>query len=409
MRLWSFRRSGTCLGIAAGFFSIKLFAHLRALLLRGFMTVRALIQALLVTTLAALGAACSDGSDPLPQTNFSYQQAYSPLDTAITVQSLEPDDGRIRYYIDEGDPRGIPVVLVTGSGTSVTASLLTSHLNTLRDQLGIRVISVQRNGYGESGYDENWGYADYVADVEHVLDALGIEEFHVFAISGGGPYTAFLAQALADRILSLHLAATITGNSVAAGGSTLSGTLGTVCAIAAVAENPIETIRGLVATFALASSQQWWGFEENNPMLAVEGFEAAAAVDWEYTFFTRSSQEVLTAVAAELNRYCTVPLPDLSNVTAAMFIYHGDDDASASLRNVDAWIASLPNANGSKIRLYPGEGHWVQYSHLEQIYTDIAQPGRLVVCTSANETQILPESQGVSLIDGGAATLGMCR
>jgi hypothetical protein len=85
------------------------------------------------------------------------------------------------------------------------------------------------------------------------------------------------------------------------------------------------------------------------------------------------------------------------------------DDTRPGRDFVGAWIASLPNANGSKLRLYPGEGHWVQYSHLEQIYTDIAQPGRLVVCTSANETQILPESQGISLIDGGMATLGMCR
>jgi hypothetical protein len=49
-------------------------------------------------------------------------------------------------------------------------------------------------------------------------------------------------------MLLTPLAATITGNSAATGGSTLSGTLGTMCAIAAGAENPIETIRGLVAT-----------------------------------------------------------------------------------------------------------------------------------------------------------------
>jgi pimeloyl-ACP methyl ester carboxylesterase len=96
------------------------------------------------------------------------------------------------------------------------------------------------------------------------------------------------------------------------------------------------------------------------------------------------------------NPYCTVPLPDLSHVTAPVFFCHGDDDASASLRNLDAWIASPPNVNGSKLRLYPGEGHWVQCSHLEQIYTDIAQPGRLVVCTSAKPHNVQMPALSIS-------------
>ncbi|MEZ5571416.1 MAG: alpha/beta hydrolase [Halioglobus sp.] len=372
------------------------------------MTTRLSIQNILLVILAFITTACSDGNDNPPQESTVYQQFYSPAETSIEVHALDSGDAGKRYYIDEGDPNGIPVLLVTGTGTSVTAALLTSHLNALRDQLGIRIISVQRNGFGQSNYQETWGYRDYVDDVERVLEALGIQEFHVFAISGGGPYTAFLAESLGDRILSLHLAATITGNNVIDGNSTLSGTLGTLCTIATNSGDPIDTIRGLVATYALSSSQQWWGFEENNPMLAVKNFEAAAAVDWEYTFFSHSSDEALSAFAAEINRYCTVSLPDLANVTAPLFVYYGEADTSASQNNVDAWIASLANAYSIKVRLYPEEGHWVQYNHLEQIYTDIAQPGNLVVCSGNNETRILPETEGQSLLDSDMATPGTC-
>ena len=37
---------------------------------------------------------------------------------------------------------------------------------------------------------------------------LNIDKFAVFGISGGGPYTAKIAEANADRLLSIHMAAT---------------------------------------------------------------------------------------------------------------------------------------------------------------------------------------------------------
>lgn len=363
--------------------------------------------ALPLAVLSLLLIACSDSSDNLPTNGISYQQYYEPVESSIEIGSLESSGQATLYYIDEGDPQGIPVLLVTGSGTSVTATLLTTHLNTLRDQLGIRLISVQRNGFGQSTYQEGWGYQDYVNDVETVLEALNIDEFHIVAISGGGPYTAFLAESLGDRLLSLHLAAAITGNNSIDGQSTLSGTLGTVCAIAGT-ETPVATIKSLLSSFALNSSEQWWGFSENNPLLTVKGFEAAAAIDWEYTFFSRTTDEALTAAASELLRFCTIPIPDLSNVIAPVFIYHGEEDTSASLNNVDVWANSLVNAYSTTIRLYPGEGHWVQYSHLEQVYTDIARPGDLVVCDTTNETRLLPEMDARLELDGGTATLGTC-
>ena len=50
--------------------------------------------------------------------------------------------------------------------------------------------------------------ADYVSDVERVLAYLDIEKFSLFGISGGGPYTAKIAESNADRLLSILMAAT---------------------------------------------------------------------------------------------------------------------------------------------------------------------------------------------------------
>lgn len=353
-------------------------------------------------------AACSGGHDA-PTSEPGYQQQYQPIETDLAIHTLEDEAGRTLYYIDEGDPLGTPVVLVSGFGTSVTAALLTTHLRQLRDQLGIRLISVQRGGYGPRPYQAEWGYRDYVTEVESVLAALGVSDFHLFAISGGGPYAARIVAAMPGRLRSIHLAATITGNNEVDGQGTLPDNLALLCNIAAASSTPVASVGQVLGSFALDSADAWWGFSEDNPMLTVPGFERAAEQDWHYTFFTGDSGSAIDALAAESIRYCELALPDLAAGTTAVYIYHGEEDESAPGSNVHAWQQALVNASDSKVRRYPAEGHWVQYSHLEQIYTDIILPGYLVVCDAEGVSQWLEEHQGQALLAAGEVQLGMCR
>ena len=106
-----------------------------------------------------------------------------------TVQQLENADGRRIHYIDDGDDQGVPVVFTGGLGTSVRAIRLLDFLRTLRQQLAIRMITVERNGFGQTEYYPSLDMASYAEDVELVLDHLGIDKFILFGISGGGPYT----------------------------------------------------------------------------------------------------------------------------------------------------------------------------------------------------------------------------
>lgn len=46
---------------------------------------------------------------------------------------------------------------------------------------------MERNGSGNTVFDSALDYADYADDVEEVLEHLGMREFSLFAISGGGP------------------------------------------------------------------------------------------------------------------------------------------------------------------------------------------------------------------------------
>ncbi len=69
-------------------------------------------------------------------------------------------------------------------------------------QLGVRLISYDRPGYGKSSRQNGRVVADAAADVRAIADALGIEKFSVVGRSGGGPHALACAALLGDRVRS---------------------------------------------------------------------------------------------------------------------------------------------------------------------------------------------------------------
>ncbi len=98
---------------------------------------------------------------------------------------------------EAGDPAGVPVLVHSGTpGSSVF------YEPTMRDadERGIRLFSYDRPGYGGSTRDEGRDVAACAADVEAVCDALGIDRFCVWGVSGGGPHALATAALLPDRV-----------------------------------------------------------------------------------------------------------------------------------------------------------------------------------------------------------------
>lgn len=109
-------------------------------------------------------------------------------------------DGRLLGYADFGDPRGHPVLWFHGTpGARKQLPPDTPHEAAER---GLRVIVVERPGTGISTpflYDT---VLDYAADIEEFADVLGLEEFGVAGLSGGGPFTLACAYAMPDRVVA---------------------------------------------------------------------------------------------------------------------------------------------------------------------------------------------------------------
>jgi pimeloyl-ACP methyl ester carboxylesterase len=70
---------------------------------------------------------------------------------------------------------------------------------------GISLIAVDRPGFGESGYLPKRSILDTPRDITTLADSLGIAEFGMIGVSGGGPHAAACAALLGTRLRSVSL------------------------------------------------------------------------------------------------------------------------------------------------------------------------------------------------------------
>ena len=220
----------------------------------------------------------------------------TPVIRLTVLQSLKTDTGRTIHFVDDGNEDGLPVVFTGGLGTSVRVIRLLDFLETMRRDLKLRFITVERNGFGQTEFDDSLTMTDYVSDVETVLSHLQIDRFDL--ISGGGPYTAKIAERHAGRILSVHMAAT-------------SPAIG----------NPQRCSNGSSSPYAemLRYPMRFFGFPENSPLHRIKGFQDTAYDEAARAHNLRGQSAELAPLLHELTLYCTEPLMDSGHITAPVY------------------------------------------------------------------------------------------
>jgi pimeloyl-ACP methyl ester carboxylesterase len=111
--------------------------------------------------------------------------------------------GRRLGYAEYGDPSG-PVVLWF-HGTPGARRQFPLLGRRAAEELGLRVVLVERPGSGLSDPHPYDAVADWATDMAQVADALGAERLGVVGLSGGGPYALACAATppLASRVAAV--------------------------------------------------------------------------------------------------------------------------------------------------------------------------------------------------------------
>lgn len=115
-------------------------------------------------------------------------------------QTLTLPDGRTVGFSDFGAADGVPVLWCHGGpGNRMQAA----QAGAAGAALGLRVIGIDRPGYGLSTPRPGRTIADWVGDGLAVAEALGVDRFLTCGISTGGAYALALAAMAPDRVMGV--------------------------------------------------------------------------------------------------------------------------------------------------------------------------------------------------------------
>jgi pimeloyl-ACP methyl ester carboxylesterase len=296
-----------------------------------------------------------------------------------SVRSAEVSSGRTVQFIDEGQPTGVPLIFLGGAGTSVRAFRLMEFARSFREQLGIRVISVERNGLGQTPFNPAVGYKEYADDVWSLLDHLNIDQAAIVAISGGGPYAAHLAAAQPERVRSLHLACAY---------AEYIGHEGIAFEASQVAADPVS----------------WWTFPASSSVTKIPGFLDSAVEEATRGVFAQGRDVAPEGLRQAFDLYARTPLPDVGSVDAPVFMYWGSEDTLVPKKQIERWQRALgAKKTGRELvrRIYTGEGHDIQYRHWDQILTDVVFLGSMVLVSVSGKTFLIDAREEKSILGSG--------
>ncbi|MBB6629895.1 alpha/beta hydrolase [Nocardioides sp. KIGAM211] len=122
-------------------------------------------------------------------------------------------------FAEYGAPRGPAIVWM--HGTPGARRQIPFEARAHAERHGLRIIGIDRPGIGSSTPYLYPNVLDWTADLEILLDTLGVDTARLIGLSGGGPYVLAAGAALADRVHGVGVlggVAPTRGDDAAAGG-----------------------------------------------------------------------------------------------------------------------------------------------------------------------------------------------
>jgi pimeloyl-ACP methyl ester carboxylesterase len=111
--------------------------------------------------------------------------------------SVAVKGGREIGFAEWGDPDGHPVAMFHGGPGSRWLGI---GCEEVADELGLRMVCLERPGFGRSDHDPNRTVLGWADDVADATSALGIDHFVAVGVSAGSPYALACAARPTPRL-----------------------------------------------------------------------------------------------------------------------------------------------------------------------------------------------------------------
>ncbi len=281
------------------------------------------------------------------------------IDTTTTL-----DDGRMLAFTDIGSPEG-PVVFYCHGAPGGRLELVA--LDAAFAEVGIRVVTPDRPGYGGSTPIGRRTTASWAADIATLADRLVAERFGVMGLSSGGPYSLACAALLDDRVCGAVVAA---GNTDMSWPESRAGYLESELTIMGL-DDEDAAVAYCVERYGPDGSRFFEGEMDlgvtDNTWLADP--ENAAAL---FATMGEAFSQGVTGYAHDITVQGRAWTFDPGSISVPVIIAHGEDDQLVPLAHSE-YTASL--IAGAELRILPGVGHLSLVDELPALAAEIAHCG----------------------------------
>lgn len=271
-------------------------------------------------------------------------------------QGISLADGRRLTFLQDGPSTGTPVFYFPSTpGSRLEGAFLAASSAT---ELGIRFISLDRPGIGQSDFQPQRRLLDWPDDVAAVADALGIARFAVAGVSSGTAYVAACARLIPHRLTACGI---ISGMGPT-GSLPLDGMPLSSRATWWLFQRLPWLVKGLVKQMAHASQDEASGEqwllrqtkrlpEPDQKVFLDPEMRKQAMMVWR-DGFRQGIQGVFEDLRLVYAADWGFKLQDL--VDARVFLWHGEEDRNVPLRMARAMEQALPHC---RAQFVPNEGH----------------------------------------------------
>lgn len=270
-----------------------------------------------------------------------------------TDSTIALRDGRRLAYAEFGQRDGRPVFYFHGfPGSRLEAAA--AHAAACR--AGLRLIGVDRPGYGASDPKPGLALTDWPGDVSQLADALELPSFAVAGYSGGAPYALVCAARLTDRVKAVAVLCGLGPPQVQRDvpGMMWHNRLGlTIARDASFLVRPLLTLSGpllsRIAPVAIANLRR------HAPACDRLALDDEAFRDNLERSFREAFIRGPAGAIADGSIYGREWGFDLQEIVAPVHLWHGEEDRVLPVAMGRRLAALLPNCHAEFL---PGEGHF---------------------------------------------------
>jgi pimeloyl-ACP methyl ester carboxylesterase len=273
-------------------------------------------------------------------------------------------------FAEYGRADGLPVFWF--HGTPGGRGQIAPAARVVAQELGIRLIMLERPGIGDSTSHLYSSVEEWADDVGTIADHLGIDRFACVGLSGGGPYVLACASRFPDRMVS---GAVLGGVAPATGADAIGGG---VVGLARRFAPVVNSVRGIAARSMHLSvrcclplrSQLFDLYMAISPEGDKRVFRRPEMKAMFIDDLVRGTRAHFAAPVLDLVLFTRPWGFSLADIRVPIRFWHGDADNIVPLAHAQHMAALVPD---SELRVRPGESHLGALDAAEEVFRSLLE------------------------------------